>query len=379
MSLAATRPTSLVLCFADPAGNPRPNRIIKCLSRDFDVHVISAGPSRLSRIHHEAFIHTTKTFAGRLVRNANLLIRHYRPILWPPSLRAMVERHRALDHALISVHELRLLPFALAVRNHGRILFDAREYYPRHYEDVWWWRLLHQPLNRHLCRDYLHQADHVVTVCQGLADEYRREFGITCSLLPSYPAPVDCTPSPVDAENIRLVHHGLASQSRKIERMIEMMDHLHERFSLDLILMPSDVPYMASLRAMCATRPRVRVLPPLPFAQLVEATNSYDIGVFLVPPGNFNLRFTLPNKFFEYIQARLMVAIGPSPEMARLVQAHNLGVVSPDFAPATLAGLLNRLTPEDIENYKAQAHQAARVLNSDHTDELVRSIALGSR
>jgi len=370
--------TALVLCIADPSGNPRPHRMIRCLSRDFSVHVISAGATLMPGVQHDAFKLPPTTRSARCIRNLRLLLRRYENYLVPTSLQALAEKHRALDHAFITVHELRLLPFALAVRGRGRILFDAREYYPNHYEDIWWWRLLHQPLNRRLCRDYLHQADHVVTVCQGLADEYRREFGITCSLLPSYPTPVDCAPSQVDATNIRLVHHGLASRSRKIERMIEMMDHLHERFSLDLILMPSDDQYMASLRAMCATRPRVRVLPPLPFVQLVAATNAYDIGVFLVPPGNFNLRFTLPNKFFEYIQARLMVAIGPSPEMARLVHAHNLGIVSPDFAPATLAGLLNRLTSEDIENYKARAHQAARLLNSDHTDELVRSIALGS-
>jgi hypothetical protein len=285
--------------------------------------------------------------------------------------------HRGLDHAFITVHELRLLPVALHMRRSGRVLFDAREYYPRHFEDVWWWRLLHQPFNRFLCRRYLSSADHVVTVCRGLADEYQREFGLHCHLLPSLPAPVACEPRPVDPDHIRLVHHGMASPSRHLEGMIEMMDHLPPRFSLDLILMPSAPSYMRKLTAMCAQRPNVRLLPPLPFAQLVAATTAYDIGVFLVAPVSFNLRFALPNKFFEFVQARLMIAIGPSPEMARLTREYDLGVVAEDFKPATLAAALARLSPAEIWRHKQNAHHAAAVLNSNQTDALVRTLAFG--
>ncbi len=367
--------TALVLCLADPAGNPRPNRMIGCLRRDFQVHVISAAASLPGAVC-DRIEPPPRSLRDRLVRNLRLAARRYDALLWTPALRALAAKHRAMDHAFITVHELRLLPFALAVRGSGRVLFDAREYYPRHYEDVWWWRLLHQPFNRALCRDYLPRADHVVTVCPGLADEYRRELGIHCDLLPSYPAPVAREPQPVDPARIRLVHHGLASPSRRLERMIAMMDHLPERFHLDLLLMPSGDRYLAKLRALCAARPRVRLLPPVPFAELIPATNAYDIGLFLVPPANFNLRFTLPNKLFEFVQARLMVAIGPSPEMARVVREHDLGVVAADFQPATLAAALAGLSAADLTRYKQNAHRAAAVLNSDQTDALVRRLAL---
>lgn len=370
-------PTALVLCLADPSGNPRPNRMLRCLARDFRVHAIYAGARALPGVECDRLTSAPRTVSHRLAKNLRLLARRYESLVWTPELRALVAKHRALDHAFITVHELRLLPFALAIRQHGRVLFDAREYYPRHYEDVWWWRLLHAPFNRALCRDYLPRADHVVTVCRGLADEYERELGVHCSLLPSLPAPVACEPRPVDRDHIRLVHHGLASRSRQLERMIEMMDYLPTRFTLDLLLMSSDERYLAKLRALCATRPRVRLLPPVPFADLIPATNAYDIGVFLLPPANFNLRFALPNKFFEFVQARLMVAVGPSPEMARLVREHDLGVVAEDFAPATLAAALARLSAEDIARFKQQSHRAAAVLNSDQTDAIVRSLAVG--
>ena len=195
-------------------------------------------------------------------------------------------------------------------------------------------------------------------------------------MLPSLPAPVACAPQLVDPAHIRLVHHGLASRSRRLELMIEMMNHLPARFTLDMILIPADKRYLAKLRALCATRPRLRLLPPVPFEELISTTNAYDIGVFLVPPVSFNLRFTLPNKFFEFVQARLMVAVGPSPEMARLVREHDLGVVADDFQPASLAAVLARLSADDIARFKLQSHRAAAELNSDQTNAVVRAFAV---
>lgn len=372
--------SALVLCAADPASDPRPNRMIRCLARDFRVSVIARGSIDLPGVECEWPGDPGRRSLGRRLRNLlRLRSRHYRHMVWVPGLRALAARHRRRNHAFIAVHDLRLLPVALAIRGrNGRVLFDAREYYPRHYEDLWWWRLLYQAFNRDLCRRYLPRADFVTTVSAGLAGEYEREFGVPCALLPSLPAPRALTPQPLARDRIRLVHHGLASASRRLEGMIEMMDHLPHHFTLDLILLPADPRYLRKLEAMCASRPRVRVLPPVPFEQLVTVTNAYDIGVFLVPPVSFNLRFALPNKFFEFVQSRLMIAIGPSPEMARYVRAHDLGVVSDDFRPAALAAALARLTPGDVWRYKQNAHRAAAALNSTQTDAAVRAFALGA-
>ena len=71
--------------------------------------------------------------------------------------------------------------------------------------------------------------------------------------------------------------------------------------------------------------------------------NACDVGVFCMPPININARYALPNKFFDFVQARLAVGVGPAEEMARLTEKLGLGVVSTDFSEASfteaLAGL----------------------------------------
>ena len=96
--------------------------------------------------------------------------------------------------------------------------------------------------------------------------------------------------------------------------------------------------------------------------ELASLANGYDIGLYLLPPTNFNHRYALPNKFFEFIQGRLAVAIGPSPEMAAIVRHYGCGVVAPTFEPESLAAELNALDAAAIAGFKHASHRAAAEL-----------------
>ena len=117
----------------------------------------------------------------------------------------------------------------------------------------------------------------------------------------------------------------------------------------------------------------MRVLDPLPYADLVQTLNAYDLGVFVLPPVNFNYANALPNKLFDFVQARLGVVVGPSPEMARLVTEHGLGAVAADFTASALTAVLDGLTPEQVAAWKRASHAAARELSSDAQVEVWRA------
>jgi len=73
-------------------------------------------------------------------------------------------------------------------------------------------------------------------------------------------------------------------------------------------------------------------------------------------------QYALPNKLFEFIQARLAVIIGPSLDMADIVNEFNCGFVADDFNPKAMTRLLNDLTKAEIEVAKKQSNTAAKVL-----------------
>ena len=68
----------------------------------------------------------------------------------------------------------------------------------------------------------------------------------------------------------------------------------------------------------------------------------------------------MPNKLFEFLQARLAIVVGPTPDMAEFVLDTELGLVTEDFTPAALAACLKKLTRDDINRFKESADKAAR-------------------
>ena len=88
---------------------------------------------------------------------------------------------------------------------------------------------------------------------------------------------------------------------------------------------------------------------------------------------SFNNEHALPNKFFEFIQARLAIAIGPSTEMQKIVKKEGLGIVAKDFSLAAMAEELNSLQASDIARYKVSAHQNAKKYSADASAEIVRA------
>jgi hypothetical protein len=102
----------------------------------------------------------------------------------------------------------------------------------------------------------------------------------------------------------------------------------------------------------------------VPYDELIATLNGYDVGVHLLRPVNFNNRWALPNKIFDYVQARLGVIVGPSPEMERLVAGFGLGAVTKGFDAVDLVAVLDGLTPDDVAGWKLAADSSAQQLSS---------------
>jgi glycosyltransferase involved in cell wall biosynthesis len=150
------------------------------------------------------------------------------------------------------------------------------------------------------------------------------------------------------------------------------MELLDEHYGLDLLLAgagPSG--YLDQLRRRAAGDPRIRFLDPVPMREISRFANAYDIGVFLLPPQHVNQEFTLPNKFFEYIQGRIVPAIGPSPEMARIVREWDCGIVAEDYTPEAFAAAIAGTSRARLAELKENGDRAARELCAERNSPIV--------
>jgi len=226
-----------------------------------------------------------------------------------------------------------------------------------------------------LCNEYLHRVDAMVTVCDGIANKYYDEYDVSSQVMTNASDYVQLSPSPVNPKNIKIIHHGGADPGRKLEKLIEMMHYLDDRFTLYLMLtsMPSPA-YLAQLKEQASRTQGIYFIDPVKVDDIVKTLNRYDIGIHLIEGTDTNKKHALPNKFFEYVQARLCVVVGPSPEMAKLVDKHSLGIVTKTFDPKEVADCINELTAKEVEIFKHSSNMHARQLSSEPNIHLFNNI-----
>ena len=364
--------TVLVISFTNLAGDPRVNRQLRWLAGRYRVIAAGLGDPRLDGVEYVALDAPPNRGLRNIWAALCLACLRHHAYYWQKSLiRQTLSKLADVRADVILANDIVTLPLARRLARGARILFDAHEYSPRETEDRFLWRLFFDPLQTALCREHIPHADAMTTVCKGIADAYQELTGVRATVLTNAPDYDDLSPQPyrAGARPIQLVHHGIPYPSRKLENMIRMMDHLDGRFELNFLLIDGYPAYRRKLETMARHRP-IRFLPPVPMRSLPAFLNQFDIGVFLLEPVNFSYRLALPNKLFEFIQARLAVAIGPSPEMARVVREAGCGVIAPDFAPASLAACLNRLGEAEINALKAASHASAARLSAQANEPI---------
>ena len=354
----------LIISFSVIRNDPRVMRQVRLLERNYRVTVSGFGPTPEADIEFLEIGRPPVSFLQKAKWAIKLLFRLFDGYYWNlPQVRNGLKAIQGRNFDLLIANDIAALPLALHLAGTTPVLVDAHEYSPREFDDKWLWRLLFAPHHEALCSRYLPRAAAMTTVGQGIADEYAKEYGVTASVVFNAPLQQDLEPSPGLPGRVRLIHHGSAIRSRHLGAMVRMMRHLGERFTLDFMLVETDPVYMAELREMARENQRVRFVEPVAMPEICRQLNRYDVGIYLLPPVNFNHEHALPNKFFEFIQARLAVAIGPSTEMARIVEEYSLGVIADSFEPEALAAALEQLTDESIHGYKLAADGAARKLN----------------
>ena len=220
-------------------------------------------------------------------------------------------------------------------------------------------------------------VDAMTTVGPRIAQEYAREFGVSPSIVHSAPRYHATVRAPREDEIIRMVHVGSAAPYRRLEVMIEAMAELDERFRLDFMLVLGNAGYLAKLKKLASNDRRIAFVPPVAPDEIVERISTYDVGLCTYAPHSFSARYALPNKFFDSLQARLCIAIGPLPEMKRLVERFDCGVVAEDFTPRALAETLGRLDRRQVEACRRAANVAAKELCYERSAEVLQSTVRG--
>lgn len=260
----------------------------------------------------------------------------------------------------------------------SKIYFDAHEYAPKELNTLSW-IIFRKPLIVSTLKRNRNAFSIISTVCPSIAKLYESFFRLESGTVriitnaPNYEP--NLKPQPT-GDKIRMIHHGGAMKLRKLEKMIDMMAYLpQDSYELNFMLIKSDKEYYDTLVQQAKKYPNIHFIDPVPTTQIASFTNQFDIGLFILDNDIINYRYALPNKFFEFAQARLAIAVGDSPEMRSYIEKYQLGVSAKKNTPKAMADEILKLSKDDIMRFKNNAHKYARELSAEPNIEHLKRIA----
>lgn len=273
---------------------------------------------------------------------------------------------------IVIAHEPAYLPYLFFKEKKFKILLNAHEFHPLEVEGNQKWTKTWGQIYTRIYRKFLPKLDLLINVNQEIAERCENEFGVKSLVIPNasqfHKAPLKQWEYGFP---LRFIHHGIPNPDRKLEVMVEAFRMLGNAYTLDLMLVQNGSDYYKFLENLIAEISNVNLIPAVQFEGIIPFIQNYDLGVYSLAPISFNNQMALPNKFFEFVQARLPMIIGPSPVMSRFIKKYEIGKVARDFSAEALVEIISTLSKEELINFRNKLEVAAKELSMEHFESVL--------
>ncbi len=266
-------------------------------------------------------------------------------------------------------HEEMALPACYIAARWRRkpVVFDSHELPLSEQHITRWHRLC--VLSSHLLKWMVPHCAGVITVSPPIAQEIRRRFHASqVQLLRNVPVYQRVPKSDRLRQRLGLspdtriaLYQGNLQPDRELDRLVYAATYLAQ--NIVIVLMgkgPEEtVEQLKTLIEREGVADRVKLLPPVPYTELLEWTASADVGLIVYAPQHSeNIQMCLPNKLFEYLMAGLPVLVSSLDVVAEVIHTYEVGAVAPSLVPADIGKAINTI----LEDTSALARMSQNAL-----------------
>lgn len=222
----------------------------------------------------------------------------------------------------------------------------------------------------------------VYAVNASIAAIYRKEYGNDVKVIRNVPVRRENIPARKRSElgipaNYRVIlYQGAVNVDRGLEEAILAMKFVREKAFLVIIGTGDIMDQMKSLAMAEGVGEKVIFTGPVAFEDLHGYTMMADIGLSIEKDVSLNYHFCLPNKFLDYIQARVPVLVSPLPEMKVIVEKYEIGEMIESHDPQYLATKFDSLLCQDekLSLFRKNLEKAASDLCWENEEQELMNI-----
>jgi glycosyltransferase involved in cell wall biosynthesis len=279
---------------------------------------------------------------------------------------------------LVLANDLDTLPAGFfASKMKGKpMVFDSHEYFTEVPE------LVARPFVRNIWawieRQIVPRLKFAYTVNESLALLFEEKYGVPFHVVRNFPAGVkEVFKQPGDFFGSAkiILYQGAVNINRGLEKAIKSMKFLEGA----QLVIAGDGDIKEELEQMVleeGLRLKVRFLGRIPIEQLQSITPEASVGISIEEDVGLNYHFALPNKLFDYIQARVPVLVSNLPEMAAVVRQYDIGKVIDSSDSLTLANVLSEMldNSQQRELWKKNLDKAAGELTWENEEKVLQEI-----
>jgi glycosyltransferase involved in cell wall biosynthesis len=259
---------------------------------------------------------------------------------------------------LLVANDLDTLPAVyLAARLKRKpVIYDSHEYYTELPELIGrkWTRKFWGTIEAIL----LPRIQYAYTVCASIAADYEKKYGINMQVIRNLPFRSENLRESLpehDNSNKRIIYQGSLNMGRGLVLAISAMQFVE---NATLVIAGSGYyeKELMELTRILKLKDKVNFVGRIPPDKLLQYTSQAHLGISLEEGLGLNYYYALPNKLFDYIQARIPVLVSDLPEMASVVHGYGIGRVTKTSDPFELALIFNEMLTDEPQRKIWQAN-----------------------
>ena len=292
----------------------------------------------------------------------------------------VIKKYRQYD--VMHCHDLNALHLGVISKLFNRklkVIYDAHEYETEVNYLVGMKKKLSKVVEKFLIR----YADRVITVSDAIAEEYVRLYGIPKPhLVLNTPPFKEVVKKDIFRETFGIkkeqtifLYQGNLSRGRGVEVVLETFKALSDTKSVVVFMGYGELE--ASIKEHQKRYHNIYFHKAVTPDILLDYTSSADFGISMIEDVCLSYRYCLPNKMFEYIMAGVPVIVSNLPEMKKLVEQYEVGVVAKENNPKELAEAIILASSLDKDYVQKQLNSVKSIYNWEEQEKILISLYRG--